>query len=123
MDAFEALADPVRRRLLLAMADGPRTAGALAMAEPASRPSVSRHLRVLRETGLVAATPRGRERVYTLSPDGLAPVHALLAELEDARRAAPLLAADRLDALELEVRRTVRDRASIGRASAKEMSA
>ena len=117
MDPFVALADETRRRLLVAIADAPRTAGELAAAEPVSRPAISRHLRVLRESGLVRVTPAGRTRVYSLNHDGLAPVRALLESLGLAERAAtpaarPPIAAERFDALDLEVRRTVRDHRS-----------
>ena len=53
--AFAALADPARRALVLTLARGPQTAGALAEPFAISRPAISRHLRVLREAGLVAA--------------------------------------------------------------------
>jgi DNA-binding transcriptional ArsR family regulator len=69
--AFGALADPTRRRILRLVADRPRQAGELAEGFPVSRPAVSRHLRVLREAGLVAAKKEGRARVYHLSPRGL----------------------------------------------------
>jgi DNA-binding transcriptional ArsR family regulator len=63
---FTALASPVRRELLRLLLDGPRTAGDLAAHFAMSRPSVSEHLRVLRDAGLVAETRRGRERHYQL---------------------------------------------------------
>ncbi|PJJ71093.1 helix-turn-helix protein [Diaminobutyricimonas aerilata] len=107
MDAFDGLADPVRRRLLTALAVGPLTAGELAAGEPISRPAVSRHLRVLLESGLVAVTAEGRHRRYRLRPESLDTVEAFCAAL---RR--PPVAASALDALELEVRRTVRDHAT-----------
>jgi DNA-binding transcriptional ArsR family regulator len=69
--AFGALADPTRRRILRLVADRPRQAGELAEGFPVSRPAVSKHLRVLREAGLVAARKEGRARVYHLSPKGL----------------------------------------------------
>jgi len=109
MDAFEALSDPTRRRLLLSLAAGPLTAGALAATEPVSRPAVSRHLRGLREAGLVTAAARGRERVYAIDEGGLEPLRALLQELAAPLDPAPPIRAEQLDALELEVRRTVRE--------------
>ena len=64
MDLFSALADPVRRAILAARRDAPLTAGQVASLFPGiSRPAVSRHLRVLRESGLVRAESRGRQRV------------------------------------------------------------
>ena len=60
MDVFEAVAEPSRRTLLDALADGERTAGELVATLPGlTQPTVSRHLRVLREVGLVEVRPRG----------------------------------------------------------------
>ncbi|MET0713573.1 MAG: metalloregulator ArsR/SmtB family transcription factor [Mycetocola sp.] len=121
MDAFEALADETRRRILLALAEQPRTAGALAANEAHSRPAVSRHLRVLRESALVRAASTGRTRVYSLDPTALAPVRELLAQLETGvggaadvgslrtSAASAPIAPDRFDALDLEVRRAARE--------------
>jgi DNA-binding transcriptional ArsR family regulator len=69
-DVFVALADPTRRGILdLLRDDGPLNAGAIAASFPrATRPGISRHLRVLRECRLVAAEPRGRENRYALDP-------------------------------------------------------
>lgn len=66
-----ALSDPTRRGLVEVLGRGPTRAGDLAGRFPISRPAVSRHLRVLREAGLVDAQERGRERVYFLVPRGL----------------------------------------------------
>ncbi len=68
---------------------------------------VREHLRVLTETGLVTAEDRGRERHYALARPGLAPVRDLLDELAGRR---PPIPESALDALDLEVRRTVHDR-------------
>ncbi|WP_243059718.1 helix-turn-helix transcriptional regulator [Nocardioides sp. SR21] len=106
MDAFAALADPVRRELLAQLASGPARVVDLAGARPISRPAVSRHLRILAEAGLVVAEDRGRERHYALRRDGLDPVAAYVAGL---RRKAPLTT-QALDALDTEVRRTTRER-------------
>ena len=106
MDAFAALADPVRRELLMELAGGPARVVDLAGTRPISRPAVSRHLRVLSEAGLVVAEDRGRERHYALRRDGLAPVAAYVAGL---RRSGPVTESA-LDALETEARRTTRDR-------------
>ena len=108
MDPFAALADPVRRGLLRALATGPARVVDLAAAHPVSRPAISRHLRLLTEAGLASVEDRGRERHYALDPAGLAPVAGLLDEL----RAAPRFAEAAFDGLELEVRRTVRDRST-----------
>lgn len=82
-DAFEALADPTRRRVLAILRDrGSLPAGELAAAFPAiSRPAVSRHLRVLRESGLVVATQSGREWRYALGEQAIAELHRSWDEL------------------------------------------
>src|SRR4029077_16503661 len=105
MDAFSAIADPVRRALLEEVAAGPVRVVDLASRHPISRPAVSRHLRVLAGAGLVEARERGRERHYALAPDGLAPVAALLERL--VLRGTPVTP-QALDALDTEVRRTTR---------------
>ncbi|MCX6464019.1 MAG: metalloregulator ArsR/SmtB family transcription factor [Pseudonocardiales bacterium] len=101
-----ALADPVRREIVELLADGEVTAGAIADRFPVSRPAVSRHLRVLREAGLVRATERGRERVYRLDRAPLAELDRWLERYRPvpAERAAPG-PAGRLDALGTELRR------------------
>jgi DNA-binding transcriptional ArsR family regulator len=73
--ALKGLADPIRRHALQRLAQGPATAGQLAALFSVSRPAVSRHLRVLRHAGLVAATSSGRNVWYQAR-------HAPLAELE-----------------------------------------
>ena len=109
MDAFAAIADPVRRSLLRSVRSGPARVVDLAAGHTISRPAVSKHLRLLTEAGLVTATVRGRERHYDLAPAGLSVVADLLAEL--ARPApGPRLGTTVLDALDTEVHRTSRDR-------------
>ena len=69
---FEAVAEPSRRALLDELADGERTAGELVATLPAlTQPTVSRHLRVLREVGLVEVRPDAQRRIYALRADGL----------------------------------------------------
>ena len=70
-DVFAALASPARREVLRLLLDGPRTAGDLASHFDMRRPSVSEHLRVLREAGLVSERRAGRERRYQLEPSPL----------------------------------------------------
>lgn len=103
--AAQALADPIRREILVMLHEAPRTAGAIAAAFTVSRPAVSRHLRVLREAGLVRDTVSGREREYALDLDALAPLEAFLARLRG-----PNVWSQRLDALETEVHRVRRRR-------------
>ncbi|MBO0676315.1 winged helix-turn-helix transcriptional regulator [Mycolicibacterium sp. S2-37] len=72
MDVFEAVAEPSRRALLDALAGGERTAGELVDTLPGlTQPTVSRHLRVLREVGLVEVRPDAQRRIYALRADGL----------------------------------------------------
>ncbi|MDO9377944.1 MAG: metalloregulator ArsR/SmtB family transcription factor [Nocardioidaceae bacterium] len=106
MDVFEAVADPVRRELIGHLAAGDLAAGELARRFDVSRPAVSRHLRVLREAGLVHDQADGRRRVYRLERTALSELTRWVDSL------APLAARwdARLDALDTEVRRTVRDR-------------
>jgi DNA-binding transcriptional ArsR family regulator len=106
MDIFGAIADPVRRSLLADLAVGPRRVVDLAADRSISRPAVSKHLRLLREAGLVDVVPSGRERLHRVVPSSLRPVRELLAELS----AAPPVAEHHLDALELAVRRTRNER-------------
>lgn len=106
MDVFAALADPVRRDLLRQLTAGPARVVDLASAHPISRPAISKHLRALGSAGLVVADDIGRERHYRLDRAGLAPASALLAELAPS----PPFTERALDGLELEVRRTGRDR-------------
>ncbi|ANS79473.1 Transcriptional regulator, ArsR family [Serinicoccus hydrothermalis] len=114
MDVFAALADPVRRDLLAHLAEeGTSRVVDLTRDRGISRPAVSRHLRVLSAAGLVSATERGRERHYALDTTPLTQVDELLGRLRHGggyAAAQPPVSATALDALDLEVRRTVRDR-------------
>ncbi len=110
MQAAFAIADPVRRDILMLLREQVMSAGEIAACFDISRPAVSRHLRVLRECGLVVGEAHGRERLYRLDTAPLAPLETWLALLHD-RWSGPL------DALETEVYRTRRER----RASAPEI--
>jgi DNA-binding transcriptional ArsR family regulator len=72
MDAAAAIADPIRRRVLELVRDEERSAGSLAAEFPVSRPAVSRHLRVLRESGLVTERRAGKQRLYRANLEPLA---------------------------------------------------
>jgi DNA-binding transcriptional ArsR family regulator len=100
-----AIADPARRRILESLRSGPASAGEIAAWFCISRPAVSRHLRVLRECGLVHDSLVGRRRMYTLDP-------APLAEITDWIRqfGAPAGWDQRFDALQTEVARARIDR-------------
>ena len=86
--------------------DAPRTAGAIAGAFSVPRPAISRHLRVLREAGLVVDKVQGRERVYQLELGPLAAIEEFIAEL---RRDRASKWERRFMALETEVHRVKRD--------------
>ena len=101
MDAFGALADPTRRRIVELLADRERTAGELAAEFSISRPAVSRHLRVLREHGLVRAREDAQHRIYSLEARPLAELDAWLARYRS-------FWAGRLDTLDDHLRRTRR---------------
>ncbi|MFI6234522.1 ArsR/SmtB family transcription factor [Micromonospora sp. NPDC050784] len=81
MDAvLHALADESRRAVLDILRDHPASAGELAEALPIARPGVSRHLRVLREAGLVDVRQDAQRRIYTLRPEALVEVDEWLGE-------------------------------------------
>lgn len=106
MDAVaQALTDPIRREILRMLRDQARNAGEIAAAFSVSRPAISRHLRVLREAGLVRDESIGRERAYRLVLAALGELQAFIAELQ-----APSTWERRFAALETEVHRTKRTR-------------
>jgi DNA-binding transcriptional ArsR family regulator len=77
-DPFEALGDPNRREILRLLGTGDRPVGELAAAMPISRPAVSRHLRLLKDAGLVSERAEGTRRIYHLQDDGLRAVQDYL---------------------------------------------
>ena len=92
MNGLEALADPTRLRIVELLEEEERSAGQIASHFPTSRPGVSRHLRVLREAGLVHVREDGQRRLYSLEARPLAELSAWLE--------------NRLDALDTEIRPT-----------------
>jgi len=102
---LRALADGSRRTMLDTLADGPATAGELAALLPVARPGASRHLRVLREAGLVEVSQESQRRVYRLRPQPLAEIDEWLGRYR-------ALWQQRLDALHTEVARGKRERRS-----------
>lgn len=109
MDAFQAIADSVRRDLLQQLVAGPLRVVDLAAGRDISRPAVSRHLRLLSEAGLVHGQDRGRERHYQLDTQPLVEVQELISSLGASIASTPEIAFA-LDALETEVHRASRDR-------------
>jgi DNA-binding transcriptional ArsR family regulator len=77
-DPFDALGDPNRRAIVELLGGGDRSVRELADALPISRPAVSRHLRLLKEAGLVVEEPRGTRRIYRLHDEGVEAVRAYL---------------------------------------------
>lgn len=99
MDAvLQALADKSRRTVLEILRDHPASAGELAEALPIARPGVSRHLRVLREAGLVDVHQEAQRRIYSLRPESLVEVDGWLSNYRS-------LWQSRLDALHTEISR------------------
>ena len=74
-DAFNALAEPRRRQIVDLLAGGERPVGDLVRDLGLGQPQVSKHLRVLREVGLVEVRDQGRQRLYRLNGLGLKPIH------------------------------------------------
>ena len=107
----KAIADPVRRSILMMLRERPLTAGEIAGRFEVSRPAISRHLRVLREGGLVRDTLVGRRRFYELDASRLAGLIEWLGQFTPAAGWER-----RLDALETEVYRTRRERTRRGTA-------
>jgi DNA-binding transcriptional ArsR family regulator len=102
---LRALADESRRTMVETLSGGPATAGELAALLPIARPGVSRHLRVLREAGLVDVRQQAQQRIYTLRLEPLAEVDEWLGRYR-------ALWEQRLDALHTEVARGQRQRRS-----------
>ena len=100
---LQALSDASRRTLLQTLKEGPATVGDLAALLPIARPGVSRHLRVLREAGLVEVRQEAQFRLYSLRPEPLAQVDDWLEQYR-------ALWTQRLDALHTEVARGKRER-------------
>src|SRR4051812_2795899 len=74
-DVFNAIAEPQRREILMLLREGERPVTELARELKMTQPGAAKHLRVLREVGLVRDRKAGKQRVYALDPRGLRPVH------------------------------------------------
>src|ERR1700684_1468975 len=77
-DPFEALGDGTRRQILVLLSNAEMAVGEIAAVLPISRPAVSRHLRLLKNAGLVAERSEGTRRLYHLETDGIESVQAYL---------------------------------------------
>jgi DNA-binding transcriptional ArsR family regulator len=103
VNALEALAEPTRRRIVELLATRDRNAGEIASHFHVSRPAVSRHLRVLRENGLVRARTEGQQRIYSLDPAPLEELDAWLARYRT-------FWTNRLEAIDTEIKRRRKER-------------
>lgn len=74
-DVFNAVAEPRRREILVYLASGERPVNEIAGTLGLEQPSVSKHLRVLREVGLVRVRNSGRQRLYRTKPAAIRPLH------------------------------------------------
>jgi DNA-binding transcriptional ArsR family regulator len=82
-DAFNAVAEPRRRQILDALAGGERPVNELVVLLGLAQPLVSKHLRVLREVGLVEVRDEGRQRLYRLNARPLKPIHDWVQTYQD----------------------------------------
>jgi len=104
-DAFNAVAEPRRREILDALSEGERPVNDLVELLGLAQPAVSRHLRVLREVGLVDVRERGRQRIYRLNGASLRPIYDWVSRYEDQWNER----FDRLDAVVQELKRKEED--------------
>jgi DNA-binding transcriptional ArsR family regulator len=111
--AWEALADPTRREIVQQLARQDHSAGEIAELFAISRPGVSKHLRVLREAGLVRTRAEAQSRVYSLDPAGLGEIERWCSEITE-------FWSGRLGALGTEIARGKRDRARSGRTAGRQ---
>jgi DNA-binding transcriptional ArsR family regulator len=81
-DAFNAVAEPRRREILDALADGERPVNDLVALLGIAQPQVSKHLRVLRAVGVVEVRDEGRRRLYRLNGHALKPIHDWISNYE-----------------------------------------
>lgn len=103
MQALEALSDPTRRRIVELLAERDHDVGEIASHFRVSRPAVSRHLRVLREHGLVEYRSVAQRRIYSLDPEPLEEIDRWIAKYR-------AFWSNRLDALDVQLRRARRRR-------------
>jgi DNA-binding transcriptional ArsR family regulator len=95
---FEALGDPHRRAILELLHGGERSVREIADEMPITRPAVSRHLRLLKEAGLVTSSAEGTRRLYRLHDEGLDAVRAYLQDVWGDAAARFRLVADNTEA-------------------------
>lgn len=81
-DAFNAIAEPRRRHILDLLAEGEKSVNDIVVELPVSQPQVSKHLKVLKDVGLVESRTEGRKRLYRIDALALKPVHDWVKEYE-----------------------------------------
>lgn len=81
-DAFNAIAEPRRRHILDLLAEGEKSVNDIVVELPVSQPQVSKHLKVLKDVGLVESRTEGRKRLYRIDALALKPVHDWVREYE-----------------------------------------
>ena len=104
IDPFETLADPSRRRILATLKSGEQPVGEIVRSVGIHQSGVSRHLRILQETGFVSVRPEGQRRLYALRPEPFRELEAWLSDYRQVWEAR----LDRFDAA-LETRRRKRE--------------
>jgi DNA-binding transcriptional ArsR family regulator len=82
-DPFNAIAEPRRRQILDLLIEGERPVSEIVAALPVSQPQVSKHLKVLKEVGLVKSRPEGKRRLYRVDAVPLKPMHTWLERYEE----------------------------------------
>ncbi len=80
LTSFDTLADPTRRRILAALRDGERQVNDIVLEAGIHQSGVSRHLRILHESGFVSVRPDGQRRLYALRPEPFQEIEAWLAD-------------------------------------------
>lgn len=81
-DAFNAVAEPKRREILDLLSSGERSVSDIVSHIPVSQPQISKHLKVLKSVGLVRSRTDGRQRLYSLDPVALKPMHEWVSQFE-----------------------------------------
>jgi DNA-binding transcriptional ArsR family regulator len=97
VEALQALGDPVRLGIVESLAREPASVGVLAGQFPISRPAVSRHLRLLKEAGLVDSVVDGTRRIYRVRPQGVAALREYMDQLWHDAAARYTIAVENLD--------------------------
>ncbi|HEY9724668.1 MAG TPA: metalloregulator ArsR/SmtB family transcription factor [Oscillatoriaceae cyanobacterium] len=98
-DVFNAVAEPRRRQILQLLVPGERTVNEIAQVLCMAQPTASKHLKVLKEVGLVGVREAGQQRLYHLNAQGLKPIHDWTRQFEQFWNES----FDRLDALLIEL--------------------